>query len=59
LNIAAAQRLRSEEVAAAPTTPESVLFEQNIYAPTELSTSDIYKQTRNQITIAKEELSIL
>jgi phage-related protein len=35
-----------------------VKFEQNIYAPTELSTSDIYKQTRNQITMAKEELSI-
>lgn len=34
------------------------MFEQNIYAPTELSTSDIYKQTRNQITMAKEELSI-
>jgi tape measure domain-containing protein len=36
-----------------------VRFEQNIYAPTQLSTSDIYRQTRNQITIAKEELSIL
>ena len=37
---------------------QGVNFEQNIYAPTRLSTSDIYKQTRNQITIAKEELSI-
>jgi phage-related protein len=35
-----------------------VTYQQNIYAPTQLSTSDIYKQTRNQITIAKEELSI-
>jgi hypothetical protein len=35
-----------------------VNFEQNIYAPTQLSTSDIYRQTRNQIRIAKEELSI-
>jgi tape measure domain-containing protein len=39
-------------------TPTGVSFEQNIYAPTRLSTSDIYKQTRNQITVAKEELSI-
>jgi len=36
----------------------SVSFEQNIYAPKQLSTSDIYKQTRNQITIAKEELNV-
>ena len=35
-----------------------VSFEQNIYAPQQLSTGDIYKQTRNQITMAKEELSI-
>jgi tape measure domain-containing protein len=36
----------------------AVKFEQNIYAPTQLSTSDIYKNTRNQITMAKQELSI-
>jgi len=36
----------------------NVKFEQNIYAPRQLSTNDIYKQTRNQITMAKEELSI-
>jgi tape measure domain-containing protein len=44
-----------------PTRAEStygVKFEQNIYAPAQLSTSDIYKQTRNQITMAKEELKI-
>lgn len=41
-----------------PTTSGNVNFEQNIYAPTQLSTADIYKQTRNQITMAKEELSI-
>ncbi len=35
-----------------------VNFEQNIYAPTRLSTNDIYKQTRNQIVMAKEELRI-
>ena len=35
-----------------------VTFEQNIYAPKQLSTSDIYRQTKNQIAIAKEELKI-
>jgi tape measure domain-containing protein len=40
------------------TASAGVTFEQNIYAPEQLSTSDIYKQTRNQITLAKEELSI-
>ena len=40
------------------TKTAGVKFEQNIYAPSQLSTSDIYKQTRNQITMAKEELSI-
>lgn len=33
-------------------------FEQTINAPEQLSTSDIYKQTRNQITLAKEELNV-
>jgi hypothetical protein len=41
-----------------PTDVSKVKFEQNIYAPTQLSTSDIYRQTRNQITMAKEVLSI-
>jgi tape measure domain-containing protein len=35
-----------------------VRFEQTINAPTPLSTSDVYKQTRNLIKFAKEELSI-
>jgi tape measure domain-containing protein len=48
----------------APTTEDmtkvgsGVNFQQNIYAPEQLSTSDIYKQTRNQITMAKEALKI-
>ena len=41
-----------------PTVTE-VKFEQNVYAPTALSVGDIYRQTKNQITMAKEELSIL
>jgi len=35
-----------------------VVFNQVINSPTQLSTSDIYKNTRNQITMAKQELSI-
>ena len=60
-----AQRIASgATVLQQPQTPETqgqpsgVNFEQNIYAPSQLSTSDIYKQTRNQITMAKEELKI-
>ena len=36
----------------------SVNFVQNNNSPKALSTNDIYRQTRNQIAIAKEELSI-
>ena len=39
-------------------TSGSVTFEQNIYAPTALNANDIYRNTRSQITLAKEELSI-
>jgi hypothetical protein len=40
------------------TGPAEVKFEQNIYAPTPLSTADIYRQTKSQIVLAKEELGI-
>lgn len=57
--IAAAARLQETEGADEVTAgPGEVRFEQNIYAPKQLSVGDIYKQTRNQITLAKEELSI-
>jgi hypothetical protein len=39
-------------------TAGDVSFTQVINAPERLSTADIYKQTRNQFTIAKEELGI-
>jgi tape measure domain-containing protein len=45
------------QVSTTPTTGQ-VNFHQTINAPEQLSTADIYKQTRNQITIAKEELKI-
>jgi tape measure domain-containing protein len=45
------------DIAAPPATAE-VKFEQNNYSPKALSTADIYKQTRNQIAMAKEGLKI-
>ena len=49
---------QADETIKAPAGSGEVKFEQNIYAPAQLSTSDIYRNTRNQITMAKEELSI-
>lgn len=36
-----------------------IKFEQNNYSPQSLSTAEIYRQTRNQIAMAKEELAVL
>jgi tape measure domain-containing protein len=41
-----------------PKGPQTVSFEQNIYSPEALSTNDIYRSTKSQITLAKEELGI-
>lgn len=38
--------------------PVSNHFEQNIYAPEALSTADIYRSTKSQFAMAKEELEI-
>lgn len=38
--------------------PREVKFEQNNYSPEALSANDIYRNTRNQIAMAKEELSV-
>lgn len=38
--------------------PTQLTFEQTIISPKALSTDDIYRNTRNQITLAKEELDI-
>lgn len=46
---------------AAPTPPpetRDVTFEQHIYSPKALSTVDIYRNTKSQIAMAKEELGI-
>jgi hypothetical protein len=39
--------------------PTEIKFEQHNYSPEALSTADIYRQTRNLITISKEELKVL
>jgi tape measure domain-containing protein len=47
--------------APAPSTisdPKEVKFEQNIYAPDGLNAGSVYRGTRSQIALAKEELSI-
>lgn len=54
----------TEEAPQTPNTPDQfdgsteIKFEQNIYSPTALSTNDIYRSTRSQIVLAKEELNI-
>ena len=56
--IASSTNPQQENPVNAPGDSSQVSFQQIINAPTQLSTTDIYKQTRNQITMAKEELSI-
>ena len=41
------------------TEPTQVIFEQTINAPEALSTNDIYRNTKSQITLAKEELNLV
>jgi tape measure domain-containing protein len=41
-----------------PPAPAQVNFEQTINAPTALTTNDIYRNTKSQIKLAKEELKI-
>jgi phage-related protein len=50
--------IKATSVENSPVGTGEVKFEQNIYAPEQLSTADIYRQTRSQITLAKEELKI-
>lgn len=41
------------------TQPREIKFEQNNYSPEALSAAEIYRQTHNQIAMAKEELAVL
>lgn len=56
--IASAQAAGRAEVTDHTSKTPEIKFEQTINAPKQLSTGDIYRQTRNQITMAKDELSI-
>jgi len=58
LLVKATQPLESTASTQQPTSTE-IKFEQNVYSPTSLSVGELYRQTKNQITMAKEELSIL
>jgi tape measure domain-containing protein len=56
-----AQSTRAQEAAlanAATTAANEIKFEQNVYAPTELSVGELYRQTRSQLQMAKEELGV-
>lgn len=54
----AATEIGGDDADATTAGDGSVVFNQTINAPEQLSTADIYRQTRNQIQIAKEELKI-
>jgi phage-related protein len=58
-SLAIATTAQQDTQATVQPTATEIKFEQNVYAPTALSVGDIYRQTKNQITMAKEELSIL
>lgn len=55
---AATNANRNDALEAANNGPTEIKYEQNIHAPTALSTNDIYRQTRSLIAITKEEAKI-
>lgn len=57
-SISAETSINSNVPSTTTTGTNTVTFEQNIYSPTALTTNDIYRNTRNQISLAREELSI-
>jgi tape measure domain-containing protein len=57
LSVASAQNPFATEAAAA--TPSEIKFEQTIVSPTNVSLADIFRQTRNQLAFAREELSVI
>lgn len=58
LGISAATTPTRVESEAVTNEPTEVSFTQNIYAPTRLSTNDIYRETKSQIVLAKERLGV-
>lgn len=56
--IATTTSLGTQDAAVTAPTLQEVKFEQNNYSPEALSVNDIYRNTKNQIALAKEELDI-
>jgi hypothetical protein len=58
--ILSAQQQAAQDAAAAASstadTPTEIKFEQNNYSPKALSSVEVYRQTRNQLSLAKEAL---
>lgn len=52
------QSQNGSDVVPVDTAPKEFVFNQYINSPTELSTNDIYRNTKSQIALAKEELNI-
>lgn len=58
VSVSTTQPPPADQAPTEPTKPTEVSFVQNIHAPTELSANEIYRNTRSQIALAKEELRI-
>ncbi len=58
VSVSTTQPPPTDQAPTTPPAPSEVKFEQNIYSPTTLTANEIYKQTRSQIALAKEELKI-
>lgn len=58
--LSAAETAQAESASTADTYdgPREIKFEQNNYSPEALSTGDIYRGTKSQIALAKEELGV-
>ncbi len=56
--ISAVTSTRPDDSVATAKQTGDVVFNQNIYAPKELSANDIYRNTKSQIALAKEELGV-
>ena len=55
---ALSDQVAAMSAAATTSSPTEIRFEQNNYSPEALSVNDIYRQTRSQIELAKQELNV-
>lgn len=58
-DLSVAQAATADADTLSEAVPSEIKFEQNIYSPTSLSANDIYRNTKSQIALAKEELNIV